>query len=510
METLLKFKYKNIWYFVEQDNKTIKYYKLDNKKKNYDLTLEELDTIKYVIDSLTPNGKKIKLMDYLYKGNKYEILLDTKTNLYLFNPMPNYDDFKELFHLFNNRSEFLAFRKKEKKVINDVKPQNHETLTEQLVQMGKVVICAFVSAGLFMGSIFSAEKLDAMNYQFVASQREKTRIIELQKEYIQDYRDYVTGVLHSRKLDDSVAINTIHSSIDENENLTDNEKFLIKRAVSPNYIMRNRDYLNISYVTNKLSTLRINYSKEFSKDKKINGNYDLINNIITLFGVENIEEADLTVFFHEIYHSLKYRSALGNNFYLDETTNCIVNEDYNNWHEIGGYSQIYGFTKAIMEIIGYDAFQEYSFFESTDEITDRLVRFHGTSDDAKALLTKLEIYGLLAVSPIKNEQEKAEIRENLIKLNKEIVEQINIYYRAYMGFDYTDDLIMLFYLDVDEFSRIMKEKYNIPEELHTIFVKKAPVYLNSYTPVLVFNYLGFPEIEINNDNRYLNESMKTI
>ena len=102
MLPLIKFEYNNNEYFVEYDNKKLKYYSIKNNKKNYNISKEERRIIDYVVNKVTPSKNIIKLMDFNFKNRQYKMYLDKKTGLRLFKPTPNNKDSITLNKVFNN------------------------------------------------------------------------------------------------------------------------------------------------------------------------------------------------------------------------------------------------------------------------------------------------------------------------------------------------------------------------------------------------------------------------
>ncbi len=143
---VLKIKYKNNWYYVEQNNKEFKYYRVDGNKEIYNLSIDEVKMIKTAIDSITPSNIRIKLTDYLYNGKKYEILYDPKTELRFFNPLPKLEILSELNMIFNNQSEYLY----DNKVINKEKPKIVDTrpFYKRFADYKKEIIILLVSTTL--------------------------------------------------------------------------------------------------------------------------------------------------------------------------------------------------------------------------------------------------------------------------------------------------------------------------------------------------------------------------
>lgn len=483
---VLKIKYKNNWYYVEQNNKKFDYYRIDGNNKDYNLNIDEVKMIKTAIDSITPSNIRIKLMDYIYKGQKYEVSYDPKTELRFFNPLPKLEILFELNMLFNNQSEYLY----DDKITNEKKPKNfiHDTRTffKRLADYKAEIITILVAGTLLFQSTFGL-------YELITKEK---------------YNNYIKSLNQTIAMDDHDYLNSFFDAIYINPYLSNQEKKYLFNYYSGDLLLDNKNYIDFDTIINRLSTLKINYSKEASP-KGFSAIYNSTHNTIVFYNINNLNEVKKQVFSHEAYHVLSHNTLFYNSF-LVETLNTQLNEEYAGEEEANIYKYYIHYTSALAEIIGPTPLKKYINYTEKKPIIDALVDVYGTESDANRLLANLENYKREYDNyVIKQLLSSDEAKMNLSNLNNQLVEQFATYYQAKYNRDYQDDLIMLFYLDEPKFNEILKEKFEISENTEITQIKNVS-YLKNKDSELWFTHSGNNLIIIDENNRYLNEYEKKI
>ena len=227
MKILIKFDYENKTYYVYQENNEIKYGTNEDMKN---VSLEDENIIKKVIEKLRPSKYLIELTPFVYNGKKYDIYLDTKTSFKIFNPIPDEKEIIKFNKIFNDMPLELniELNNKEKEFIR------------KAVTLGKKTVVAFLASTIilsntsFFPDIIINAKLD----------NEITYIEEVKEDNIQ--------------ISDEEFLSKINNAIMENENLTTDEKIFM---MSNSYIfIDNKEYINIDKLIRKITKLKIKYS----------------------------------------------------------------------------------------------------------------------------------------------------------------------------------------------------------------------------------------------------------
>ena len=435
MGVLFKFQYNNKQYFVERIENKIHYYTISNNQKDYNLNRLEIKLIDSVFEKIIPSDDRIKLFDYKYKGNTYQIYVDKKTNLYLFDPIPNNEDLIELNYLFNNMSECVNDDENKKK-----SDENKEFIRRILHSS----IIALASAECLLISICLSKTIQYDNY------------------WKKEEQLTWSSIEYTKSLSYEDVENTIKNAIENNPNMNDDEKQAFLSILDKEVLMEIKDYMDLNYIEEVLLTLRIEYEKEGRQ----RGEYYPGLNLIKYYGASNIKEVIPAIRSHEIFHSIQKNFIYSYNYnsFLIETTNTIFNEEYTNIEEHSNYVIYYRFTKALMELIGSEPLLQYQNYTSIRPIVDSLTEITGSEKDAIKLLNKLDVYKKLydeRYLDVTSEEDFSERIKNIKNLETEIVNQFKIYYYAKNNFDMEDDLIMNYYLN-NNYEEYLKEKLNIP------------------------------------------------
>ncbi|MBE6154985.1 MAG: hypothetical protein E7163_05420 [Firmicutes bacterium] len=108
MKKLIEFKYDNKRFLIALKNNKIEKYVIENNKYKNKLSNDEQNILNYVISQLLPSNDLIKIKDINLGSQNYEVYVDKKSNIKVFNPFPNIHDLKTLNILFNNQNECVA------------------------------------------------------------------------------------------------------------------------------------------------------------------------------------------------------------------------------------------------------------------------------------------------------------------------------------------------------------------------------------------------------------------
>ena len=413
---LFKFESNNKLYFAENKNNKIVYYFLDDDKKVYNLSREEIDVCNSILNRIAPSNQVIKLMDYKLNNKKYEIFYDAK-----------------ILCLINNQEESVYSY--------DLRYRNNKTF-KRLIKVGKVAYIVLISTAL----LSTASLLNTYAYQ-----KEQTSTY---------YEEVSTAINNSSLLEDSTISDKIRTAIASNGFLNDKEKEYMYQVID--VILDNKQYSDVDYIERLYRTVQIEYKENISNDTiKMTGSYNPRTNIITFYDVNNIEEVDIDVFNHELCHTITFFDDYSFNSFLIETTNSIFNEEYLG-KEDSLYCHYYNYTKILMEIIGSEPLKRYHGFASTSIITNALKSIINDEDRAVKLVENLDAYKKLFEDYWNNKKDE-EIKDNLDDIESYIIEELKEYYEAAKGISYEDDVLMQHYFKSPNIYASIKEHYK-PED----------------------------------------------
>lgn len=449
MQTIIKFKYNNKWYYVSKDNDRILYYVLKDNNKIFDLSEEDEELFNFVINYITPSNKRIFLFNYLHNGINYNIFLDPKTKLKMFNPQPSEDSLIFLNNVFNNQSEVLYL---------EIYNESENTFIKRLAKYKNIQIAILLSASLSLE--FIAVDLHITKKILDAERIEAKAIVEMKVDYT-----------------DEQVKNIILESLSNNSFLDENERNII---ISNIYVfIDNKDYIDFEYIKKRLSTLKIKYISEalVEGNYSISGQYDSSENLITFYNANKLEDVTNSTITHELYHVLTKHNYNDYNSFLIETINTIFNEEYSNCKEQSTYTSYYNYTKMLMEVIGSEPFKKYHSYSDTSFIIDELIKLYDNEDEAYKLIHNLENYKCIVKSV--NALNMEEKLEELNKLNNIIIEEIGLYYEAKYNRKMNEDLIMLSYYDENSFINKIRQTYNIDDDYLIIYSNYKRYFYNT-------------------------------
>lgn len=163
---------------------------------------------------------------------------------------------------------------------------------------------------------------------------------------------------------------------------------------------------------------------------------------------------------HEKSHSLTNIQRIFLSW-LVESINAIFNDEYEGNGMVGTYDTSYlhivNYAKALMEIIGALPLQKYHGYTDEDPIIEALMEIIDDEDKAYKLLTNIEEYKNM-IEKISVDVMTYEEKQVLFSLKETIYQSFDEYYYAKKGIHITDDLVMLYYLDISSFNRIMSNR----------------------------------------------------
>ena len=258
----------------------------------------------------------------------------------------------------------------------------------------------------------------------------------------------------------------LQSAVENNNNLSDEEKSAILDHID--IFSLNKDYIDVKYLVDRLSTLKISYSTE---NKQSGGVFisswnNYLKNEITFFGVSSIEEVKHSIFTHELFHVMQkhYNMSFSSylidknfNGFLAETINTVFNEENILEYEGSIYAEMYNFLKMIIEIIGPEPVKKYQGYNDSYIIIESLMEVIDDKKYAEELLSILDDYKSLYEKITNDNSDKDNARKSkLEKLKRSIIERISVYYEAKFGFSMEDDLVMLYYCNPKKFDEEFK------------------------------------------------------
>ena len=327
------------------------------------------------------------------------------------------------------------------------------------------------------------------------------------------------------------------TAVNNNKNLNSDEKLFIVNNIP--VFVEYKDYIDVNYLKDKLSTLKIVYKKTgdgSNGNVRTKGEYNHFTNIITFYNAKSIEKVEPATFTHELFHVMQKTHYRDRNEYLIETVNTIFNENNTERQEKTLYSNYFVFTKMLIEVIGNEPFNKFQGYTTHEPIVDALVEICGTKKDACVLLDNLNEYKRLYDKMSNDFVHSKRYIDKLGKIKKDIIKRISIYYEKKYGFSMENDLIMLYYYDYNRFIEKISERYFI--ESDDIVIREADElnYFNRFKDSKLIVYARGPIkqiqiniypngtsskkdniiedyniiVEINNENRYLNNVKKLV
>lgn len=271
----------------------------------------------------------------------------------------------------------------------------------------------------------------------------------------------------------------IEKALDDNENLTEEEKNFIKQlkfVFDDNY-----KYMNINDIIERLSTLKIEYIQDMEEiNSNVRGYYTRSINKIVVLGCNDFESTDINVFVHEFLHVLQnpskdFTRELSNEFFTREIVRKLYDDKIISEEKINKISGGIGEPKIYGK--GYNDYMclYYTLAELVDEETLRKYQFNcdiktlvkGVSDTNGRIIPQDEIHNFINYlnnSRIYNEKTNMyepsasfEV-ENIIQ---ECYNSLNYYFVEKYGYNISDDLrVSILYYDRSSNSFFVTASYN--------------------------------------------------
>ena len=437
MKILIKFDYENKTYYMYQEDNEIKYGTNEDMKN---VSLEDENIIKKVIEKLRPSKYLIELTPFVYNGKKYDIYLDTKTSFKIFNPIPDEKEIIKFNKIFNDMPLEL-----------NVELNNSEKeFIRKAVTLGKKTVVAFLASTIILSntSFFPDIIINAK--------------VDNEITYIEDVKE------DNIQIPDEEFLSIINNAIMENENLTTDEKiFMMSNSY---FFLDNKEYINIDKLIRKLKKLKIEYSP-LTSNKKIRGNYSITENKINIYASTNFKDSDYSVLSHEFMHACQDFGFTKYNSFLVETTNALTTYEY--YGKDDSYRECVKYIRALIELVGKDAFKKFQCYPKEEIIVQELCKIINSPTKAIKFLNDLNTYkSLLYGKEIEN------IDDVIAPLKDEIYNTFKSYYKAKYNKDIENDLIMMNYLNEEELLNKIKKEYNLNDEYEIVFVKNK-YYLNT-------------------------------
>ncbi len=466
MNLVGKFKLNGILYGI--GIKEDKYYvgRVKDKKIYTYLSDNEKIVISSILDQLTPGRDLVEVTSVTIEDRIYKTYYNPSKSMFLFNPKPNESDLKFLNSTYNNQSEYLFN--------NNVNQTNN--YFKRLVKLGKKTVVVILSSAFLLGNaqvvkadtnanLIDDNKFinivdDTINYDISSDELDDGLVVEYPSEKDLSNLDVNTlSIEDVRKL--------VNSAITGNINLSEQEKSLM--LSNSTIILDNYKYMDLALILDNLNTLKIVYNQEEKQHETwntgISGTYNWYLNEIDFYNVTNLEEVDITVFVHEMYHMLQTYDGSYSSFFVEGTNALAVDEYLGTEYS---YAENRNVIKLLGEIIDKEVIKQYYF---TGDFTG--IR--------KALLDIIPDYELVWKFVGLCYQFDCTSYQDVNK-NK-IVEQLNnvlaTYYEAKYGKSIDDDLVALLYYNSNSFLQKVGELNDIQPDLRgNIMEIKDPSIIN--------------------------------
>ena len=193
-------------------------------------------------------------------------------------------------------------------------------------------------------------------------------------------------------VEDTYDFKEISNIIDNNNNLTDEEKTFIKQL---QFVFdENHEYMDLDMIKERLSTLEINYSNneslEGSSDTR--GYYSPSKNKIMIYGCNDMKDADIDKFVHEFLHVLQKQSndftmELSNEFFSREVVRRLYDEKIVTDEQINKISEIVveDFNEAKIYGRGYNDYMPL-YYTIAELSSEKYLREYQFGCDTKSLI----------------------------------------------------------------------------------------------------------------------------
>lgn len=248
--------------------------------------------------------------------------------------------------------------------------------------------------------------------------------------------------------EEDISILDMEKYIDENENLNDEEKQVLKNHL---FILEdNEDYINKQVICNRLCSVDIFYedlNDIFNSVILTMAKYNMPKNEITVFcGQEGMDLNDTSGYYEYLSHEINHiyeeeKASLGKG--LREALNEIFTQEYLEISSDSAYKYQRRAVYPLIELLGPEAMRKCHFKGNCDNIIKELMNIIPDEDKAILLLGLFDNFEQNYVEQIKNGIDEKIVLDNLFQ---PINELINEYYTKKYGCDMMENVIMRNYI----------------------------------------------------------------
>ena len=292
-------------------------YMKENKKP---FTEEEKNLLKNVNNMLTINKRKSKFIKKIKLTKIYNLYYDFKSKNYFWIPEDN------IYNEIDNKILNIKYNHQEEILYDKLNPNlNDIRFYKKIVNFANKSIVIFLATSIALSMSFPNAKIDEK-----LPEVENTYIVQEQpSETKYEITTAETEPIIDETKDDVIYIydfKDIEEAIDKNENLTEEEKNIIKRT---RFVFdENHMYMDMNLVLERLKTLKVIYDYNFD-NPYTQGSYSITDNVIKLRS--KTIKGYLQEFIHEYLHSLQishnsFLMELSNQFFTNEVIMRLYEE----------------------------------------------------------------------------------------------------------------------------------------------------------------------------------------
>ena len=183
------------------------------------------------------------------------------------------------------------------------------------------------------------------------------------------------------------SFNIINDALNRNENLSSAEKIFFSKFRP--YFDEIGQYMDVSVIADRLANLKVIYTPEKCKSPDIAGEYDTVENTITIYSTDSFENCDYAVLAHEFLHvsqksfSKRFTMELSNELATREMLRRLVDEgilkeeEFQNEYDVPvygvGYDQCMKVYYLIANLLDEETIKKYQAVPSEIVLTNALV-----------------------------------------------------------------------------------------------------------------------------------------
>ena len=431
---------------------------------------DEIYVMRAVINSLIVNRNKSFIVNTLnIQGENYDIFYDPVKRLYFWDS----DNTTQMEFInqalnfrYNNIKDYIYIDFWKMLQKDSQKEQKHFKREIFIEKLGKT-INVLVSSTLSLTLLLSLSVLVYKTVNIIGDATSQTsgvvieKIVEITEEmpHVSEYAENSKDNLYDSEI---YSWNEIEFLIDNNSNLSDEDKNMIKklRFVFDEY----NQYMDLSLIKSRLSNLNIvlcNSSESQCKSENAEGCYWSNKNTIELFSNKNRINKELK-FIHEFLHVLQKANYGGPNIFMELSNTffsveilqrLIENNEINTDFEFG------------TDLAGYDSLLKYYFYLANLMPLESRCKFQFDPDIrvfANSLSPNTAEYGhIFTISDLIYDLTKTVDGADYSVIENKIMEKIDAFYMNRLGITTKDDIDSLIMSDVlykKEYLKVMSEK----------------------------------------------------